>query len=204
VSPTLSLVLEFESGWAFARNARPDRPQEERERRFAAVLDLEGQNTPAASSANADEAAAFVLARRSLADREGLPSLAVIKGQAAHSQEPHWFTTAPIAAIRKLLDKVGWSVGDVDLFEINEAFAVVPMAAARDLGTPREKLNVNGGACALGHPEHGRQDRTGQHGFDAGRAGRRALHLWRPIVAVAGRLQRSGMVSHQPGVAKAK
>ncbi len=71
---------------------------------------------------------------------------------ATHSQEPQWFTTAPIPAIRKLLDKVGWSVGDVDLFEINEAFAVVAMAAQRDLGIAREKLNINGGACALGHP----------------------------------------------------
>ncbi|RTL49567.1 MAG: acetyl-CoA C-acyltransferase [Bradyrhizobiaceae bacterium] len=111
-----------------------------------------GTITPAASSANADGAAALVLAHRSLADREGLPTRAVIKGHATHSQEPAWFTTAPIPAIRKLLDKVGWSVSDVDLFEINEAFAVVPMAAARDLGIPRDKLNVNGGACALGHP----------------------------------------------------
>jgi acetyl-CoA C-acetyltransferase len=78
--------------------------------------------------------------------------LAEIKGHATHSQEPQWFTTAPIPAIRKLLDKVGWSVGDVDLFEINEAFAVVAMAAQRDLGIPRDKLNINGGACALGHP----------------------------------------------------
>lgn len=111
-----------------------------------------GTITPAASSANADGAAALVLAKRSLADREGLRSLAVIHGHTTHSQEPQWFTTAPIPAIRKLLDKVGWSVGDVDLFEINEAFAVVPMAAQRDLGIPREKLNINGGACALGHP----------------------------------------------------
>ena len=88
-----------------------------------------GTITPAASSANADGAAALILARRSLADREGLPMLAEIKGHATHSQEPQWFTTAPIPAIRKLLDKVGWSVGDVDLFEINEAFAVVAMAA---------------------------------------------------------------------------
>ena len=111
-----------------------------------------GTITPAASSANADGAAALILARRSLADRDGLPVLAEIKGHATHSQEPQWFTTAPIPAIRKLLDKVGWSVGDVDLFEINEAFAVVAMAAQRDLGIPREKLNINGGACALGHP----------------------------------------------------
>ncbi len=93
-----------------------------------------------------------MLAKRSLVDRDGLPALAVIKGHATHSQEPQWFTTAPIPAIRKLLDKVGWSVGDVDLFEINEAFAVVPMAAQTRPRHPREKLNVNGGACALGHP----------------------------------------------------
>ena len=111
-----------------------------------------GTITPAASSANADGAAALILAKRSLADRDGLPMLAEIKGHATHSQEPQWFTTAPIPAIRKLLDKVGWSVGDVDLFEINEAFAVVAMAAQRDLGIPRDKLNINGGACALGHP----------------------------------------------------
>ena len=111
-----------------------------------------GTITPAASSANADGAAALVLTKRSIAEREGLPILAEIKGHSTHSQAPDWFTTAPIPAIRKLLDKIGWSVGDVDLFEINEAFAVVPMAAARDLGSPRDRLNVNGGACALGHP----------------------------------------------------
>ncbi len=111
-----------------------------------------GTITPAASSANADGAAALVLARRSLTDRDGLPALAEIKAHATHSQEPQWFTTAPIPAIRKVLDKAGWSVDDVDLFEINEAFAVVAMAAQRDLGIPRDKLNVNGGACALGHP----------------------------------------------------
>jgi acetyl-CoA C-acetyltransferase len=111
-----------------------------------------GTITAASSSANADGAAALVLTRRSIAEREGLPVLAEIRGHATHSQDPAWFTTAPIPAIRKLLDKVGWSVGDVDLFEINEAFAVVAMAAQRDLGIPRDILNVNGGACALGHP----------------------------------------------------
>jgi acetyl-CoA C-acetyltransferase len=111
-----------------------------------------GTITPAASSANADGAAALVLAKRSLAERDGLPALAEIKAHATHSQEPQWFTTAPIPAIRKVLDKAGWNVGDVDLFEINEAFAVVAMAAQRDLGIPRERLNINGGACALGHP----------------------------------------------------
>src|SRR4051794_7556022 len=112
----------------------------------------DGTITPAASSANADGAAALVLARGSRAARDGLPVIAEIMGHATHSQEPQWFTTAPIPAIRKLLDKVGWRVEDVDLFEINEAFAVVAMAAQRDLGISRDRLNVNGGACALGHP----------------------------------------------------
>jgi acetyl-CoA C-acetyltransferase len=112
----------------------------------------DGTITAASASANADGAAALVLMRRSQAEREGLTILAEIRGHATHSQEPAWYTTAPIPAIRKLLDKVGWRVGDVDLFEINEAFAVVAMAAAKDLGIARDRLNVNGGACALGHP----------------------------------------------------
>jgi acetyl-CoA C-acetyltransferase len=112
----------------------------------------DGTITAAASSANADGAAALVLTRRSEAERRGLAPRAEIRGHATHSQAPEWFTTAPAPAIRKLLDKVGWSASDVDLFEINEAFAVVAMAAARDIGIPAEKLNVQGGACALGHP----------------------------------------------------
>ena len=112
----------------------------------------DGTITAASSSANADGAAALILTRRSLAEREGYPILAEIKGHATHSQDPAWFTTAPIPAIRKLVEKVGWNVGDVDLFEINEAFAAVAMAAQRDLGIERDRLNVNGGACALGHP----------------------------------------------------
>ncbi|THK35319.1 acetyl-CoA C-acyltransferase [Ensifer sp. MPMI2T] len=111
-----------------------------------------GTITAASASANADGAAALVLTRRSVAKREGLPILAEIKGHATHSQEPAWYTTAPIPAIRKLLEKTGWGVDDVDLFEINEAFAVVAMAAAKELGIARDRLNVNGGACALGHP----------------------------------------------------
>jgi acetyl-CoA C-acetyltransferase len=111
-----------------------------------------GTITAASSSANADGAAALVLTRRSIAETEGLPILAEIRGHATHSQDPAWFTTAPIPAIRKLLEKTGWSVNDVDLFEINEAFAVVTMAAMKDLSIPHDKLNVNGGACALGHP----------------------------------------------------
>ena len=111
-----------------------------------------GTITAASASANADGAAALVLTRESVARREGWPVLARIHGHATHSQEPAWYTTAPIPAIRKLLDRAGWQVQDVDLFEINEAFAVVAMAAAKDLGIARERLNVNGGACALGHP----------------------------------------------------
>lgn len=112
----------------------------------------DGTITAASASANADGAAALVLTKRSIAERDGLPVLAEIKAHATHSQDPAWYTTAPIPAIRKLLQKTGWSVADVDLFEINEAFAVVAMAAAKDLGIARDRLNVNGGACALGHP----------------------------------------------------
>jgi acetyl-CoA C-acetyltransferase len=112
----------------------------------------DGTITAASASANADGAAALILTTRSRAERDGLPILAEIRAHATHSQEPAWYTTAPIPAIRKVLEKTGWSVADVDLFEINEAFAVVAMAAARDLDIPRDKLNIHGGACALGHP----------------------------------------------------
>jgi acetyl-CoA C-acetyltransferase len=90
--------------------------------------------------------------RRSTARDKGLPILAEIKAHAGHAQEPHLYTTAPIPAIRKVLSKAGWQVQDVDLFEINEAFAVVAMAAAKELAIPRDRLNIAGGACALGHP----------------------------------------------------
>ncbi|CAA2142834.1 acetyl-CoA C-acyltransferase [Hyphomicrobium sp. ghe19] len=111
-----------------------------------------GTITAASASANADGAAALVLTRRSIAEREGLPILAEIRAHATHSQEPAWFTTAPIPAMRKVLAKAGWEASDVDLYEINEAFAAVAMAAQKELSIPRDKLNVNGGACALGHP----------------------------------------------------
>lgn len=112
----------------------------------------DGTITAASASANADGAAALVLVRRSEAERRGLTVLAEIQGHASHSQDPAWYTTAPAPSIRKLLERIGWKVADVDLFEINEAFAVVPMAAAKELGIDPERLNVNGGACALGHP----------------------------------------------------
>jgi acetyl-CoA C-acetyltransferase len=112
----------------------------------------DGTVTAANSSSISDGAAALVLMRRSEAERRGIEALAEIKAHAAHAQAPAWFTTAPVQAIRKLLDRVGWRADAVDLYEINEAFAVVAMAAMRDLGLPHEKVNPNGGACALGHP----------------------------------------------------
>jgi acetyl-CoA C-acetyltransferase len=111
-----------------------------------------GTVTPANSSSISDGAAALVLMRRSEAEKRGLKPLAVIHAHATHAQEPAWFTTAPVGAIKKVLDKVGWTKSDIDLFEINEAFAVVTMAAMRDLAIPHDKVNVHGGACALGHP----------------------------------------------------
>ena len=111
-----------------------------------------GTVTPANSSSISDGAAALVLMRRSEAEKRGLAPIAVIHAHATHAQAPNWFTTAPIGAIEKVLDKSGWAKDDVDLFEVNEAFAVVTMAAMRDLDIPHDKINVHGGACALGHP----------------------------------------------------
>ncbi len=112
----------------------------------------DGTITAANASSISDGAAALVIARESVAKAQGLSIAARIVGWATNSQEPAKFTSAPVPAIRKLLDKAGWSVDDVDLFEINEAFAMVPMIAMKELGIPAEKLNVNGGATALGHP----------------------------------------------------
>ena len=112
----------------------------------------EGTVTPANSSSISDGAAAMVLMRLSAAERRGATPLARVAGYATHSQEPQWFTTAPVGAIRKLFEKTGWSAATTDLFEINEAFAVVAMAAMHDLELPHDKVNVHGGACALGHP----------------------------------------------------
>ena len=112
----------------------------------------DGTVTPANSSSISDGAAALVLMKQSTAERLGLKPLATIVGHATHAQEPQWFTTAPVGAMQKVLAKAGWSVGDVDLWEINEAFAVVTMAAIKEMGLPHDKVNVHGGACALGHP----------------------------------------------------
>jgi len=112
----------------------------------------DGTVTAANSSSISDGAAALVMMRRSSAEKRGLVPLATVVGHATHAQEPGWFTTAPVGAIRKLLEKNKWAATDVDLYEINEAFAVVAMAAMKEHGLPHDKVNVHGGACALGHP----------------------------------------------------
>ena len=112
----------------------------------------DGSVTAANSSSISDGAAALVLMRLSETEKRGLTPRAVIRAHASHAHEPAWFTTAPVPAIKKLLAKLDWTAEDVDLFEVNEAFAVVTMAAMRDCGLPHEKVNVHGGACALGHP----------------------------------------------------
>ena len=112
----------------------------------------DGTVTAANSSSISDGAAALVLMRRSTAEARGLTPLAIIVGHATHAQEPGLFTTAPVGAIAKLYEKTGWTTRDVDLFEINEAFAVVTMAAMKEHGIARDRVNVHGGACALGHP----------------------------------------------------
>jgi acetyl-CoA C-acetyltransferase len=112
----------------------------------------DGTVTAANSSSISDGAAALVLMRRSSAEKRGLAPLATVIGHASHAQEPGWFTTAPVGAIEKLFARTGWTADQVDLFEINEAFAVVAMAAMREHRLPHDKVNVHGGACALGHP----------------------------------------------------
>ena len=112
----------------------------------------DGTVTPANSSSISDGGAALVLMRQSTADRLGIKPLAAIRAHATHAHEPELFPTAPVGSIHKVLDKAGWQIGEVDLWEINEAFATVTMAAMHDLELPHDKVNVHGGACALGHP----------------------------------------------------
>ena len=112
----------------------------------------DGTVTAANASSISDGAAALVLMRRSEAERRGLRPLAVVRGYTQFAQEPEWFTTAPVGALQRLFAQVGWTPAEVDLYEINEAFAVVAMAAMRELDLPHTKVNVHGGACALGHP----------------------------------------------------
>ncbi len=129
------------------RNARPDKiPQ------LRPAFSKDGTVTAANASAISDGAAALVMMRQSEAEKRGLTPIAKIVSTAAHAHEPEYFTTAPVPAMKKALEKAGWDKNDVDLWEINEAFAVVPMIAMKELGISHDKLNVNGGACAMGHP----------------------------------------------------
>ncbi len=131
---------------------QPGKAKPEKIPHLKPAFNKDGTVTAANASSISDGAAALLITRQSIAEKRGLPSLARIVAQSAHAHKPGLFTTAPVPAIRKLLEKAGWDIGDVDLFEVNEAFAIVPMIAAKDLGIPMEKLNVNGGATALGHP----------------------------------------------------
>ena len=159
----------IESGWfkpeiapVTVRNRSGETLVEHDEQPFNANIDKiptmrpafrkEGTVTAANSSSISDGAAALVLMRRSEAERRGLQPRAVILGHSTHAQQPGWFTTAPVAAMVKLLEQLTWRADEVDLYEINEAFAVVTMAAMASLKLPHEKVNVHGGACALGHP----------------------------------------------------
>jgi acetyl-CoA C-acetyltransferase len=131
---------------------QPPKGNPDKIRELRAAFAKDGTITAASSSSISDGAAAVVLARESVAKEKGAAPVARLVAMAAHAQEPKDFTIAPVGAITKLLDKAGWSVGDVDLFEVNEAFACVAMFAMKDLGIPHEKINVHGGATALGHP----------------------------------------------------
>ena len=131
---------------------QPGKGNPEKLRQLKAAFAKDGTITAASSSSISDGAAAVVLTRQSEADRIGATPVARIVAVAAHAQEPKDFTTAPVGAINKLLKQAGWSIADVDLFEVNEAFACVAMFAMHDLGIPHDKINVNGGATALGHP----------------------------------------------------
>ncbi|ATX67189.1 acetyl-CoA C-acyltransferase [Roseinatronobacter bogoriensis] len=167
---SLSNALEAQSGGAFAREIAPvtvsgrggeivvsedEQPKSARPEKIPHLKPAfrkGGTVTAANSSSISDGAAALVLGSRKLAEAQGIAPRAFIRGHASHAQAPGWFTTAPVPAARKLLERLGWAVSDVDLWEVNEAFAVVPMAFMHELGLPRDVVNVHGGACALGHP----------------------------------------------------
>ncbi|MFU8897401.1 MAG: thiolase family protein [Roseinatronobacter sp.] len=167
---SLSNALEAQAKGAFAREIAPvsrstrsgdtvvaedEQPKSARPEKIPHLkpaFRTGGTVTAANSSSISDGAAALVLGSRSMAEAHGIMPRAFIRGHASHAQAPGWFTTAPVPAARKLLDRLGWAVSDVDLWEVNEAFAVVPMAFMREMGLPRDVVNVHGGACALGHP----------------------------------------------------
>jgi acetyl-CoA C-acetyltransferase len=136
----------------YATDEQPGKGNPEKIPQMRPAFKKDGSVTAANASSISDGAAALVLTRLSVAEEMGLKPLAKVCAHTTNSHEPEWFTTAPVGAIQKLLKKVGWSKDDVDLYEINEAFATVTMAAMKELDLPHEKVNVHGGACALGHP----------------------------------------------------
>lgn len=147
-----SFKKEIVAAGDLAADEQPGKAKREKIPQLRPAFKENGTITAASSASISDGAAAVVVTRLSTAEKLGVQPLAYIRGTGGFAQEPSLFTTAPVYAIGGLLEKLGWSTDDVDLFEINEAFAVVPMLTMRDLGIPHEKLNVNGGACALGHP----------------------------------------------------
>jgi acetyl-CoA C-acetyltransferase len=167
---SLSNALEAQASGAFSReiapvalatrtgqitveaDEQPAKAKPEKIPQLKPAFRKDGTVTAANSSSISDGAAALVLASEDAAKAQGMNIRARILGHASHAQAPGLFTTAPVPAAQKLLKRIGWSVDDVDLWEVNEAFAVVPMAFMQEMGIPRDKLNVNGGACALGHP----------------------------------------------------
>lgn len=167
---SLSNALEAQASGGFAREIAPvrfatrkgevcvtedEQPKSARPEKIPQLKPAfrkDGTVTAANSSSISDGAAALVLGSMAAAEARGIAPRAYIRGHASHAQAPGWFTTAPVPAAQKLLDRLGWRVSDVDLWEVNEAFAVVPMAFMHEMGLPRDVVNVNGGACALGHP----------------------------------------------------
>ncbi len=135
-----------------SKDEQPGKARPEKIPTLKPAFAKDGTVTAANASSISDGAAALLMTRASVAEERGLAPLARMIGHASHAEDPQWFARAPVGAIHKLLSKVGWTVDSVDLFEINEAFAVVALIAMHDLGIPHDKLNVHGGACALGHP----------------------------------------------------
>ena len=135
-----------------SKDEQPAKARPEKITTLKPAFAKDGTVTAANASSISDGAAALLLARASVAEARGLTPVARIVGHASNAEAPAWFSRAPVGAIRKLLEKIGWNIDQVDLFEVNEAFAVVALIAMHDLGIPHEKLNVHGGACALGHP----------------------------------------------------
>jgi acetyl-CoA C-acetyltransferase len=134
------------------KDEQPSKGNKDKIPQLRPAFKKDGSVTAANSSSISDGAAALVLTRLSIAKQLGLKPIARVAKYTSHSQEPEWFTTAPVGAIRKLLKNLNWSKDDVDLYEINEAFAAVTMAVMKEINLPHEKVNIHGGACALGHP----------------------------------------------------